>query len=84
MPLLCLVLLLCVLCLDVIKLLALELVLVLSLLGGAGDAGRKGPEDVGGVRRGRGVGAHGRDAWENVLAVEMRAPVGDVRLTQTG
>jgi hypothetical protein len=49
MPLLRLVLLLHVLCLDVIELLALELVLVLGLLGGAGDAGCKGPEDVGGV-----------------------------------
>ncbi len=75
MPLLRLVLLLCILCLDVIELLALELVLVLGLLGGVGDAGRKGPEDVGGVHQGRGVDARGRNARDNVLAVEMRAPV---------
>jgi hypothetical protein len=80
MPLLHLVLLLCVLCLDVIKLLALELVLVLGLLGGAGNAGREGPEDVGGVRRGRGLGACSCNAWENVLAVETRAPVRELAI----
>jgi hypothetical protein len=75
MPLLCLVLLFCILRLDVIELLALELVLVLGLLGGAGDAGREEPEDVGGVRQGREVGAHSCNARENVLVVEMHAPV---------
>ncbi len=43
----CLVLFLCVLFFDVVKLLTLDSVLVLGLLGGAGDAGGKGPEEVG-------------------------------------
>jgi hypothetical protein len=48
---------------------------MLSLLGGAGDADSEGPEDVGGVCRGGGVGAHGRNAREGVLAVKTGAPV---------
>ncbi len=44
MPFFCLVLFLCVLFFDVVKLLALDSVLVLGLLGGAGDASSKGPE----------------------------------------
>jgi hypothetical protein len=53
MPFLRLVL-LCILLLDIIELLALDLVLILGLLDGAGDASSKGPEDVGGVHRGGG------------------------------
>ncbi len=48
-PFLRLVLLFGVLGLDVVQLLALELVLILRFLGGARDARRKGPEDGGGV-----------------------------------
>jgi hypothetical protein len=75
MPFFRLVFLLCILRLDVVELLALELILMLGLLGGAGDAGRKGLEDVGGVHQGGGVGARGRNAREDVLMVETGAPV---------
>ncbi len=54
---LCFVLLFCILFLDVVEFLALDFVLVLGLLGGAGDTSCKGPEEVGGVRRGGGEGA---------------------------
>ncbi len=47
MPFFCLVLFLCVLFFGVVKLLALDFVLVLGLLGGAGDARGKGPAEVG-------------------------------------
>ncbi len=75
MPFFCLVFLLRVLRLDVVELFPLELILMLGLLGGAGDAGYKGPEDVGSVRRGGGGGARCHNAREDVLAVETGAPV---------
>jgi hypothetical protein len=62
-----------VLFLDVIELLALELVLVLGFLGGAGDTRCEGSKDVGGIHRGGGEGACGRNAWEDVVAVETGA-----------
>ncbi len=74
MPFFGFILLFCVLFLDVIELLALELVLVLGLLIDAGDTRCKGPKDVGGIRRGGGKGACGCNAWEDVVAVEMGAP----------
>jgi hypothetical protein len=75
MPFLHLVLLLCVLLLDMIELLALDFVLVLGLLDGAGDASSKGPEDVGGVRHGGGDGAHGLKARQDVIVVEAGIPL---------
>ena len=48
-PFLCFVLLFCVLLLDVVKLLVLDFVLVLGLLGGARDPSSKGPKDVDGI-----------------------------------
>ncbi len=70
MPFLCLVLLLCVLLLDIIKLLALDFVLVLGLLDGVGDANGKGPEDVSSVHCGGEDGGLGPEAWQDVIAVE--------------
>ncbi len=46
MPFFCFVLFLCILLFDVVKLLVLDSVLVLGLLGGAGDVCGKGPEEV--------------------------------------
>ncbi len=60
---------------DVVKLFALDSILVLGFLGGAGDAGSEGPEEVGSVRcRGR-IGRCGLKARKNVLAVEAGAPL---------
>ncbi len=47
MPFFCFVLFLCILFFDVVKLLVLDSVLVLCLLGGAGDASGEEPEEVG-------------------------------------
>ena len=74
MPFLHFVLLFCILFVDVVKLLELDFVLVLGLLGGAGDTSCKGPEEVGGVRRGGGEGARGLDTWQVMGAVESGAP----------
>jgi hypothetical protein len=70
MPCLCLVLLFCILLLDVIELLALDFVLVLGLLDGAGDASGEGPEEVGGVCRAGGNGGCSLNAQQDVIAVE--------------
>jgi hypothetical protein len=79
-PLLCLVLLLGVLHLDVIKLLALQLVLIFCFLGGAGDARRERSENRSGVLQGSGKSASPCDARENILTVEARAPIRDLAI----
>ncbi len=71
---LCFVLLFCVLFLDVVELLALDFVLVLGLLGGAGETSCKGPEEVGGVRCRGGEGACSLDTWQDMGAVELGSP----------
>ncbi len=74
MPFLCFVLLFCILFFDAVELLALDFVLVLGLLGGAGDTSCKGPEEVGCVHRGGGEGAHGLNTWQDMDAVESGDP----------
>ncbi len=74
MPFLRFVLLFCIHFLDVVELLVLDFVLVLGLLGGVEDTSCKGPEEVGGVRRGGGEGARGLDTLQDMGAVESGAP----------
>jgi hypothetical protein len=67
---------------DVVKLLALDSVLVLGLLGGVGDAGGKGSKEVGCVRHRGGGGRPGLEARKNVLAVEGGAPLCEFSIIQ--
>ncbi len=75
MPFLHLVLLLCVLLLNIIKLIMLDFVLVLGLLEGASNASGEGTEDIGGVcRGGGGGGGPTHKAWCYVIAVGVGVP----------
>jgi hypothetical protein len=67
-------------CFDIIKLLALGLVLILRFLRGARDARRKGPEDGSGVLQGSGKSARRCTAREDIFAVEAHAPVRELAI----
>ena len=74
MPLFGFVFLLRILFLDIIELLALEFVLVFSLLGGARHPGPNGTKEVGGVHHRCTGGRCCRKAWKDVIPVEACAP----------